>query len=132
MKKELKDYLHFYLGCEFVYNSNPQKRYILDITELSIVQNSWNIKPILRSLSDMTEEESKDFQIIAQLEKEDLSCIEYKPNLFSNELELGTAHLTNVFQWANGVQYLLSKHFDLFNLIESDLAIDAKTLTPTT
>lgn len=65
--KEIKDYLHLYLGCE-VYDSNPKqekfRRYTLTGKELGYYENHLHtIKPILRKLSDMSEEEAKDFSL---------------------------------------------------------------------
>ena len=88
-------------------------------------------KLILRKLEDITEEEKKEFKNICGLEKEDLDClIEHTGSIFEPDVKyFGTAHLTNILQWALGVQYLLSKNFDLFNLISEGKAIDKNTLT---
>lgn len=62
------------------------------------------IKPILRPLSDMTEEEEA----------------EYLQIVFSHE---HSNTMRNLSKDAEGVKYLLSKGFDLFGLIEEGLAI---------
>lgn len=135
MKKELKDSLHLYLGCECVtpdgvmilngLNINDSRNKVwfycrwddkkncylpkqnADILgKQSLVGKSYaltNIKPILRPLSDMTEEEANKYYAIKG------------------------ANAFNPFEGAS-VAFLLSKHFDLFGLTEAGLAIDATTL----
>ncbi len=91
------------------------------------------VKPILRRLEDMTEEEAKQFLKVCGetvptkkalktwgwngyrhwLRRDD----EYMRDLMS--INLGTPEV-----WS----YLLSKSFDLFGLIDANEAIDAKTL----
>ena len=71
MKKELKDYLHFYLGCEVwdLYNEKKGVLFGVDLNtsgmdNVKVLHNVvWdlkyeNIKLILRPLSDITEEEA--------------------------------------------------------------------------
>ena len=128
MKKELKDYLHLYLGCrikskggkcgDLVSVSNYgmsivvyDKDKINDPRGLCI--NSDWLLLILRPLSDMTKEE-KDW-----LDEHENFVNNYKQNA---ESEL-------IIEWdAEKTSYLLSKHFDLFGLIEAGLAIDKTTL----
>lgn len=119
MKKELKDYLHLYLGCrikskggkcgDLVSVSNDgmsivvyDKDKINDPRGLCI--NSDWLLLILRPLSDMTEKESEYLSDAA---------LSGKPTIYVN---------------AEVTKYLLSKHFDLFGLIEYGLAIDKTTL----
>jgi len=124
MTKDIKDYLHLYLGCEvmldsIIESSEPNIKTLTAIQSIApfVVlrdkgdsrQGEWvdmnNCKPILRPLSDMTEEEKKLFGIIKIEERS-----------FSIETHFESFRL------------LLSKHFDLFGLIEAGLAID-KTIT---
>lgn len=72
------------------------------------------VKPILRRLEDMTEEDvcnNFDFQswMMMRAAHKMKVTFGFKPSEF---------------------QYLLSKSFDLFGLIDAKLAIDAKTLEP--
>ena len=128
MKKELKDYLHLYLGCrikskggkcgDLVSVSNYgmsivvyDKDKINDPRGLCIYSD-WLLL-VLRPLSDMTKEE-KDW-----LDEHENFVNNYKQNA---ESEL-------IIEWdAEKTSYLLSKHFDLFGLIEAGLAIDKTTL----
>ena len=101
--KDIKDYLHLYLGCEAMLtfkNGNIEK---VTITTLP-VEKPERFKPILRPLSDMTAEEM-------------LECSSLKT--------MGT-----LFQiMGETTKYLLSKHFDLFGLIEAGLALDKTNVT---
>jgi hypothetical protein len=119
MKKELKDFIHLYLGCQCQFETDT---FILDgIIGGQIVYSTESdesgegiydiedIKPILRKLSDMTEEETNEFNMI------------YYDEQFETEYQ---KIITN----AKATSFLLSKHFDIFNLIPSGLAIDSKTL----
>lgn len=120
MDKQLKDYLHLYLGCEmachkdFIPNSREESTrgegfciltpdLLSDIDRNRLEYGTPHFKPILRPLSDMTEEEAK---------------------------EAYTIRGKNAFHEFTGetVKYLLFKHFDLFDLIESGHAIDKTTL----
>ncbi len=117
--KQLKNYLHLYLGCD----TNKGKLCSVNIEGICIVMmndgqieagNIEDIKPILRPLSDMTEEEREEFKNVRYGHRLlDIS-------LFI-DLELSATY----------VKWLLSKHFDLFGLVEAGLAINATTLTET-
>lgn len=129
--KQLKDYLHYYIGCELKtdtgkvtligvlndkFNGNYQIAVLNgNITYMSIIER---YKPILRRLEDITEDEA-----------------DYIYNNF--DVCFDTDALGNpVFDWddirANNAfaifHYLLKESFDLFNLIDENLAIDKKTL----
>jgi hypothetical protein len=120
MKKELKDYLHLYLGCrikskggkcgDLVSVSNDgmsivvyDKDKINDPRGLCIYSD-WLLL-VLRPLSDMTREEKSELN------------------------EIKERHWTSDLKYqAVQVKWHLSKHFDLFGLIEAGLAIDSTTL----
>lgn len=118
MKTELKDVLHFYLGCEVRRTVNDNLDYevgvLVGISKSEVEENKtvaiidtegsvfaeWYIEettPILRPLSSMTEDELR------------------------NLWEQGGARPDEFI-------YLLSKSFDLFNLIPNGLAIDKNSL----
>ena len=129
--KELKDYLHLYLGCECKtpwgilrltrfdikdkykawfttgFKENEKILYANGCIGKSFQTSS--IKLILRPLSDMTEGEKSGLKLnLSQENNID------NPNAVMWEFEQ--------------VRILLSKHFDLFGLIEAGLAIDKTTL----
>lgn len=132
MKKELKDYLHLYLGCECETKDGIMELSSIELNDRFPVwfRRKWDnkslsykphrnaqiltkdnhvgrgfrysqVKPILRPLSDMTDEEKE--VIWWRLDDHML----FSPRDF---------------------QYLLSHRFDLFGLIESGLSIDKTTL----
>ncbi len=126
--KDIKNFLHLYLGCEvetvdgnginlghyypgvWTRDGNTEPNGInVFFTEIKkvYVMNYVQCKLILRPLSSMTEEEADRIIAIRGLE----GVTGYKwPNTFKAAAE--------------ATIYLLSKHFDLFSLIESGLAID--------
>lgn len=152
--KELKDYMHLYFGCRVQYegilNGEELKKerkenegdcfFIPKVKEVrgvkigilksieTNVSNSTikcrigrkglqthygngNFKLILRPLSDITDEEKKRIGFDA-----------YKVLRGSNSLP---AFSESKVWAAEQTAFLLSKHFDLFGLIEAGLAIDA-------
>lgn len=114
MSKDIKDYLPFYLGCEMNYATHhePQNEiYILTVDSLKDAMEFGDI-PILRPLSDMTKEEDKEFQAT---------------KVFQTATPV---HIVGSMHWtAETFRWLLSKHFDLFNLISEGLAIDKTKIT---
>jgi hypothetical protein len=122
MSKEIKDYLHLYLGCECMTPKGIGKLFRYDIEtnwtwcvfgimgpEFEDSGHIENVKPILRPLSDMSEEEKIELKL--------------------NVVQASTINHASEIMWTfEQVRILLSKHFDLFNLIGEGLAIDKTTL----
>lgn len=121
METKLKDFIHLYLGCIVTTHTNFRPngkesvgrsgyaRLTGDL--LADIENKtfpFDAKPILRPLSDMTEEEFLEGQ----------HGLDYN-------VRFGYIKVNGVI-----TAYLLSKHFDLFGLIESGQAIDSTKLTP--
>lgn len=128
---KLKDVIHLYLGCrvstpigegqftqysvetgqcEIVYGAmGPDFAKVYDVSELM---------PILRPLSGMTEEEMEECGNLCYDFRDDPELNKWDVNSFNCLL------MPEQFLW------LLSRHFDLFDLIESGQAID-KTKIPT-
>lgn len=111
-EKKIEDYLHLYLGCECIC-TNERDIQTLTCVE-PVMKKAWMItgisyhidvvKPILRPLSDMTEEE----------------------NTICNEFVIGCSanDNPNPMYWTPlQFNYLLKQHFDLFGLIDAGLAI---------
>lgn len=134
--KNIKDYLHLYLGCPCLFSINYGTQYenlsvhrldgiVRSRVYVSSIENGGGsceidkIKLILRPLSDMTEEEANCFYSFGGSRsivnpKYAINQI-FGANLFYegyNRIQI--AHLT---------QHLLSNGFDLFGLIDSGLAI---------
>ncbi len=139
--KHLKDYLHLYFGCECLYNNKTtiysiqafdKWSEICDLRNVSLGGNFSNqvgienIKLILRPLNDMTEEEmleyGKNVDSLKDCDNAEFSragAIVFSTNGFPN------GHMyPDDYNTAESFRYLLSKGFDLFNLINDGLAID--------
>lgn len=121
MEKKIEDFLHLYFGCDC------EIAVIVPGQELSWERDKLNIrwmhgclnklvevKPILRPLSDMTEEEKKEIGFEAfHMLRSDLG-----------ERNLPARNLSCMWA-ARQTAYLLSRSFDLFNLIPEGLALDS-------
>jgi len=111
--KEIKDYLHLYLGCEVLCDKATSGSIILNghLIDSALTVGA-TITPLLRPLSSMTEEEMQE-----------CGNMEYN---FSNDPELNTWDYKAFETLLSPEQFawLLKRRFDLFNLIESGLAID--------
>lgn len=114
--KDIKDYLNLYLGCEVYAPAAYDKEVFLDgVFKDGFWLNSEfyqydgatakSLQLILRPLSDMTEEEHQHMMKLH----------------FEADSKLLPWFSDTYFEC---VRYLLSKHFDLFNLIPEGLAID--------
>lgn len=105
-----------YLGCEFKYANNDNIYKMAGVQSQSVINELGHfhdcdeVKPILRKLESMTEEEKKKHHDYAKVKSNGMKF------RFANE---------SAFR----MTWLLSKHFDLFGWIESGLAIDRETLT---
>jgi hypothetical protein len=120
---ELKDYLHLYLGCQVEFGrteKDKRKACFVGFADYHRLEcrvafragpegrvSTFLLKPILRPLSDMTEEEKKEFDLIEHN---------------------GSSYPTVAYALAPCFKWLLEKHFDLFGLIEAGLAISASSL----
>lgn len=119
--------LSLYLGCYAMHGN--QKIHVSGVNINSeFIQNIIceetipikDIKLILRPLSSMTEEEKKEYRKVSSACKTD--------NILP---EIKVSHILQEHQSERGVKttiWLLSKGFDLFNLIESNLALDSSKL----
>lgn len=123
--KDIKDYLHLYLGCDCMmtrnsYHAVHQLRLSSDTPfkltgqlsdYFSDSKTMAECKPILRPLSDMTEEEEKEYEATRVF------------------VRATPVHQVGNMQWTpETFRYLLKQGFDLFNLIPEGLAIDKTKL----
>jgi hypothetical protein len=121
--KHLAAYWPYKLKCQYIYSGNIGtisniytigSCYDNDDIKISIdfyeAEHIWMFKPILRPLSDLTKEE-----LINQG--------------FSHHIDYLTHEKQDPLKAPyDMVQYLLSQHYDIFNLIPNNLAIDINTL----
>lgn len=150
--KDIKDYIHLYIGCQVMdlYNNKIGKLIVVSWKEVLVMHHTqWGlthgeVKPILRRLSSISDDEVKD---LFQYEK--IKSM-YREIIFErqmwNDVLIGItiSYLTGSDEdgwhpqsWtlefsamnANDFAWLLSNGFDLFQLIDSNLAIDSSTIT---
>jgi hypothetical protein len=139
---KLEDYLHLYLGCEIdtPHGTATFKQY--DLSE-NIVSADFGImgpeyryfdisevKPLLRPLYDMTTVEAVELVYAAEGAKAEFKMWQsegtelYGFTWQSDHYRKGQIHNTWFQEYEpEGTRYLLSKHFDLFGLIDAGLAI---------
>lgn len=116
MEKKIRDYAHLYIGCQcrWILRSpgglGLQKINYFTLPDASWLLNREGFKLLLRPLFDITAVEQNEWWAI-DLPKDD------------------TIFLYESQRNALRTQYLLSKGFDLFGLIEAGLALD-KTKLP--
>lgn len=146
----LEDVIHFYIGCDVQHNIGDD--YLMgkligiipcdfDPSKTVCVVDHKRPKPseyylpgtklILRPLSDMTKDEAKEFYIMEGW-GENLSNIivmddkiEFNKNNHTQAIARFTRLRPKMFAW------LISKHFDIFELIASGCAIDATKIKNT-
>lgn len=135
---KLQDYIQYYIGCRIEKDLDALDYPIIEGLDRNNVIISgyryttpncneifhrpriWrdisSIKPILRKLESLTEDEMKE-----------CGNLVYD---FSNDPDLNTWHWSNfeAVLCAEQFDWLLKRGFDLFDLIKNGLAIDSKTL----
>jgi hypothetical protein len=126
----IKDYIHLYIGCECLYDwtyynetdlfGKVTSKIIEDVRSPHLSGASTNVRPLLRPLSDMTEEEFKERFYDSMRE-----------DLFDDTLQMQHEEAK---RWAHDachypedLRWLLSKGFDLFGLIAAGFALDKTT-----
>lgn len=139
---ELKDYLHFYLGCD-VFIIDP-KDGEPQIRKLMGVDNTWanplrlqlgeyvsafnydEVKLILRPLSDMTEEEK--LHIVTEITYNHVKFSSKESALHSFDNEMYSGKVIHARFYVDEVIYLCKQGFNLFDP-EWKHCIDRTTLT---
>lgn len=136
--------LAMYFDCEAML-SNISKRMVLESWEEGKVKiggyllnyyslGDCDLKPILRPLSDITEEEKIEIIKAKYPSLKIKSVIIYnefytaKVEYFSEHLNDWLPSVVNGFLGPEQFKYLISKGFDLFGYIEKGLAIDKTKL----
>ena len=137
MSKDIKDYLHLYLGCEFETPKGSMK--LCQWKAVGQVQahreidftfhwfDASEVKPILRPLSDMTDEEKIGLTSIFGWYhnfSDDVGRCDQIESLFANNGFWNKVTNISGATWAKVTTILLKQGFDIFGLIEEELAID--------
>lgn len=152
---ELKDYIQYHIGCKCLNTWFPEdhEMYNNNWTLIGVAWDSKNpyglqseydvtwtdsIKPILRKLDDITDDEIKELIGWEKL-NEMYVDVSFEHGNFGITVHYSIdAGDEGVHKQSHGIsfhvfspkewKYLLSKGFDLFFLIKNGLAIDSKTL----
>ena len=122
MKKEKLELKHIapYLPYGLVV-TNLNEKIELSVRNIDfMLLPSQDFKPMLKPLSDLTEKEANFmwFEIIST----DNDC--FNQDDFYESVVLGSVQFLPIMVY----EYLLSKHFDVFGLIDKGLAININTL----
>lgn len=130
--------LAMYLGCECEIAYKKCK--VIRTMSFSMIQYSCgyrSIRPILRPLSDITEEEKIEMIKAKHPSLKIKSAIIYnefytaKVDYFSEYSNDWLPSVVNGFLGPEQFKYLISKRFDLFGYIEKGLAIDKTKINET-
>lgn len=148
--KKIEDYLFLYLGCEATVWDEDEGDGFGVLTgihgeyqaEIQLIENGnasehpeyyeyKNVKPILRPLSDMTEEEQKQFcanEFNVDI-KEIYELVNVEGNIQFRVQQKYGIHLC-AFKSISPISFIffLKQGFDLFNLIPDGLALDKNKL----
>jgi hypothetical protein len=154
--KKIEDYLHLYLGqrVEVATKHDPTKKVLGGMYEVSnnggnhsaLIQVNFDelvdifrdgmyqssnmhhffisddhIKLMLRPLSDMSEDEENEIE-------GEWGNYGFGDHHLCNALKYETYYVKNIFEVPDLFLYLLKRGFDLFGLIDAELAIDKTTL----
>ena len=157
MNKDIKDYLHLYLGCMVQHPALSNPRELTASWMVSLIDKGIEVKPILRPLSDMTEEEClrlceftsptifgdfryKKWKVIKEREWDETQknyAVKREGDEHSFTIDCIDG---DIFLWCDdeyidapymNFNYrfeLLKMEFDLFGLIDEGLAIDKTKL----
>lgn len=133
-ERKIQDYLHLYMGAEA---NMPGHKVIISHALLAdeYVMKHYGVRPILRPLNSMTEDEGREYAAHYGI-KGHLPCTISEENGFVKIAIGNKDHGASLFpmgqygQKPESLRYLLSRHFDLFNLIPDGLAINKTTLKP--
>lgn len=133
-----KEVAHLYLGCECRIYEEDMIDFDVDKTQGAydnkIVFKGYGVnirfvKPILRPLDSMTEEEMKELVLINRTAGENIKNIHLHNGAvwFDKQVKAMKHWVSDAIQLdqakANEFLWLLSKHFDLFQLLENGQAL---------
>lgn len=152
---QLKEVIHFYLGCEVetINRFGGTQTYTISYSNIARLLGSGyvSVKPLLRPLSDMTESEVVElFKRVSLLDlgecvfdfhndETEMWCnAELNGSVIDTitikgcrvEMMNNDGSFSPINPQATVFLFFLSKCFDLFNLIENNLAIDSAKTKP--
>lgn len=148
MEQKIEDYLHLYLGCDVTDGEHVMKLLSVGIYGYTAANDEvksqgmfHRVKPILRPLSSMTEEEKTTIGKMAgwyeggvifnehhfEIKHDTFKEMAFDSLTRANEHDADRLGPKAYFEM---MPYLLSRSFDLFGLIEAGLAISSTTIKP--
>lgn len=134
MEKNIKDYLHLYLGhkCK-ISNEDDHDGWKEEITPGVLLRQIDDdeykfIQPILRPLSELTKEELREWAIICGSDFNDKELDKAYEGFEKQGLNMFVSKEGEGALFFLLTKFLLSKGIDIFGLIDSGLAINKTTL----
>ncbi len=147
-KIKFKDVAHFYLGCKLLPNGGSIDTFTMEVIGLNRSVGEWNgnshvllseVKPILRPLSSMSDEDAIGFCKLSEWESYGQHPHERLYGVYKNPFGkkvVSWGITTNEKRVPEDVSalthkefyFLISKHYDVFGLIDSGEAIDGSAL----
>lgn len=129
MDKDIRDYYFYYIGQYCIYEGMVNPRKMTGSWMQSLIDKGITVKPILRKLESMTEEEGKEFVNIGVLDngRKFRDITKYAVHFFDRRsygaIEFSTLHPQHF-------HYLLSRGFWVFgdDWFDEGLIIDKATI----
>jgi hypothetical protein len=131
---KLQDYIHYYFGCEFIANGKRYRIVRIDQLVQGIRESSggtvWNefnpnsIKPILRKLDDITNDEWLEIENEISIIPDAIGWHGIKESFMT----MGARHRWHWTITNEALIILRKRGIDVDQLIKNGLAIDSKTL----
>lgn len=137
MSQKIKDYLHMYYGGEALYarpsGIKAEKIDAFMLKHLEQFPGSYDlVKPLLRPLSDIKKKEAREYASFYMNYIGDEVPVHVDLGKGDVKIIVGDEENHCAVLWPLGphghkpesLRYLLSRHFDIFNLIPEGLALD--------
>lgn len=126
--KQLKDYLHYYIGCKMIRSSHWEPQYEPYILTFENIREAieFSDRPLLCRLEDMTEEDwySVEAETSLMIDAHGLNAVRDNFMIGTDEYRLGWTIVNDA------LIAMRKRGIDVDGLIDAGLAIDAKPLTP--
>ena len=134
---KIADYLKYYIGapCSFGSEANGWIAVLDDVGGCSVKLNGVpkleyvsqdDVRPILRKLKDMTEEDAKG--LLSLINPSAIYNSHNELAVYYSAPGVSSGYYPFDYGYPKQFHYLLSRGYDIFGLIPAGIAIDAKTL----
>jgi hypothetical protein len=137
---KLEDYIHYYIGCNMMYSSHHEPQTETYKLTYDTIQGAIEFldRPILRKIEDITDEEIRElinyekwesiYDGVKYTKTKSGIDIDYVIDAGDGGGYSQSHHVSFILLTPQQVVFFTKKGFDMFNLINAGLAIDAKTL----